>query len=86
MANIMDYLAWRGDVTLGYSPFNDADSLILAEMSYLTFPREEAAIRDLGLSLPAVEKSSKEGAVLLGYFYDEDLAQELRLRHCRPTG
>lgn len=57
MANIMDYLAWRGDVTLGYSPFNDIDSLILAEMSYLTFPREEAAIRDLGLSLPAVDAS-----------------------------
>jgi len=57
MANIMDYLAWRGDVTLGYSPFNDADSLILAEMSYLTFPPEETPIRDLGLNLPAVEKT-----------------------------
>ena len=57
MANIMDYLAWRGDVTLGYSPFNDADSLILAEMSYLTFPQEETPIRDLGLNLPAVEKT-----------------------------
>ena len=57
MANIMDYLAWRGDVTLGYSPFNDADSLILAEMSYLTFPQEETPIRDMGLNLPAVEKT-----------------------------
>ena len=55
MANIMDYLAWRGDVSLGYSPFNDVDSLILAEMSYLTFPEEDAPIRDLGLSLPAVD-------------------------------
>ena len=56
MANIMDYLAWRGDVTLGYAPFNEVDSLILAEMSYLTFPQEETPIRDLGLNLPAVEK------------------------------
>ena len=57
MANIMDYLAWRGDITLGYAPFNDIDSLILAELSYLTFPEEETALRDLGLNLPAVDES-----------------------------
>ena len=56
MANIMDYLVWRGDVALDYAPFNDVDSLILSELSYLTFPEEDAPIRDLGLSMPAVNQ------------------------------
>lgn len=37
MANILDYLDWRGDLTLAQSPFNDVDNLILAELSYLDF-------------------------------------------------
>ena len=37
MANIFDYLAWRGDITLAQSPFNPVDSLILSVLSYLPF-------------------------------------------------
>lgn len=37
MANILDYLAWRGDITLAQSPFNPVDSLILSVLSYLPF-------------------------------------------------
>lgn len=37
MANIMDYLDWRGDLTLAQSPFNEVDNLILSELSYLDF-------------------------------------------------
>ena len=33
MANLMDYLDWRGDLTLEISPFNEVDALILAELS-----------------------------------------------------
>ena len=33
MANILDYLSWRGDLTLAQSPFNEVDNLILAELS-----------------------------------------------------
>ena len=35
MANMMDYLDWRGDLTLGQAPFNEVDNLILSEISYL---------------------------------------------------
>ncbi len=35
MANIIDYLSWRGDVPLHAIPFNDVDNLILSEFSYL---------------------------------------------------
>ena len=37
MANILDYLDWRGDLTLQQSPFNEVDNLILAELSFLDF-------------------------------------------------
>ena len=55
MANIMDYLAWRGDIALAYSPFNDLDSLVLASLSYLNYPQEPTLIRDLGVHVPAVD-------------------------------
>lgn len=37
MANILEYLDWRGDLTLAQSPFNEVDSLILSELAYLDF-------------------------------------------------
>ena len=57
MPNIMDYLAWRGDIALDYSPFGDVDSLVLASLSYLNYPTEPTLIRDLGVHVPAVDKN-----------------------------
>ena len=37
MANLMDYLDWRGDLPLTVSPFNEVDGLILAELSFINF-------------------------------------------------
>ncbi len=37
MANLLDYLDWRGDLTLAERPFNEVDNLLLAELSYLEF-------------------------------------------------
>ena len=37
MANILDYLDWRGDLTLAASPFNEVDALLLAELSFIEF-------------------------------------------------
>ncbi|OCN03914.1 hypothetical protein A4S06_03725 [Erysipelotrichaceae bacterium MTC7] len=37
MTNIMDYLAWRSDLTFTQSPFNEIDALILARLSYVRF-------------------------------------------------
>ena len=37
MANINDYLDWRGDLSLTSSKFNEVDSMILARFSYLIF-------------------------------------------------
>ncbi len=56
MANMMDYIAWRGDIPLDFSPFNDVDSLILACLSYLDFPGEPTLIRDLAVNLPPADE------------------------------
>lgn len=37
MANILDYLDWRGDLSFEESAFNEVDSLVLSELSFLDF-------------------------------------------------
>ena len=37
MANMMDYLDWRGDITFAQSRFNEVDNLILSQMCYAPF-------------------------------------------------
>ena len=37
MANMLDYLAWRGDVPFEASPWNEIDGLLIATLSYLDF-------------------------------------------------
>ena len=37
MANISDYLKWRGDVTFSLDPFGEVDNLVLAELAYTDF-------------------------------------------------
>ncbi|MBQ4464809.1 MAG: DUF2974 domain-containing protein [Oscillospiraceae bacterium] len=44
MANILDYLDWRGDIPFSVDPFNEIDGLILAEFGYM--PLEGIVPRD----------------------------------------
>ena len=37
MANIMDYVAWRGDLSFLESPFNEVDNLILTQIAFIDF-------------------------------------------------
>ena len=37
MANVFDYLAWRGDLSFEQSGFNDVDNLVLSLVSYIPF-------------------------------------------------
>ena len=53
MANIMDYLRWRGDLTLSASPWNAIDSLILSCISYVDLPGNGAyRLSELPAALP----------------------------------
>ena len=49
MANIIDYLDWRGDLTLTVSPFNEVDNLLLAELSFLDLA---GIVPDVGQGAP----------------------------------
>ena len=37
MANIFDYLDWRGDMPLSADPLNEVDNLVLSELVYTDF-------------------------------------------------
>ena len=37
MANIMDYMDWRGDLSFEADEFNEVDNLILAQLAYVDF-------------------------------------------------
>lgn len=37
MADLFDYMKWRGDLSFSVSPLNDVDALIFAELSYVPF-------------------------------------------------
>lgn len=57
MGTVLDYLKEYGDYTLTEKPFNEVDSLILSQFSYLKFdemlPEEQEAVKDVMLSAPA---------------------------------
>ncbi len=41
MANIMDYLVWRGEFGLELSPWNEVDALMFAVLSYLDYEKAD---------------------------------------------
>lgn len=57
MANIFDYLAWRGDLSLRQDPFNEVDNLVLATLSYIDFAGIVPASGEEQLSLAEAQKA-----------------------------
>lgn len=49
MANILDYITWRGDLTFKQSELNEVDSLILSRFSY--FPLDELFMDDKKITI-----------------------------------
>ncbi len=37
MANMLDYISWRGDISFDERPFNEVDCLVLSQIIYLNF-------------------------------------------------
>ena len=61
MPNMMDYLTWRGDLSLAASPWNQVDGLILASFSYNDLGEhargeEEITLRELASLLDLRER------------------------------
>ena len=66
MANIMDYMDWRGDLSFGASEFNEVDNLILAQLAYVDFEgivpagEDEPAVTLTDASRQFWKKNNKE--------------------------
>ena len=97
MANMFDYLKWRGDITFKVSPFNPVDNIILSQLSYLTLDDIVPQLKDKdGISLDLAvrifnEKSKENGFVFTSQFKeDPDLIRALsvskRFRNCQLFG
>ena len=70
MANINDYLQWRGDLTFAERPFNDVDNVILAALSYLDFTGivpGEATGRQVTVGQACVRLLEKSGGDVTPY-------------------
>ena len=61
MANIFDYLQWRGDLTLEQDEFNEIDNLILARFSYL--PYDELIKENENVSIEELAKRYKKAYI-----------------------
>lgn len=86
MPNMFDYLAWRGDLPLTFSPLNDVDSLIFAVLSYQDYPGEEMALRDLNVpALPVTGRRRptflEDGSTLLLRAAATERFAGVRVRH-----
>lgn len=57
MANIMDYLDWRGDLSFEASEFNEVDNLILAQLVYVDF---SGIVPELGSGKKVTLKEASE--------------------------
>ena len=51
MANLSDYVQWRGDLSFEVRPFNAIDALVLCQLSYLNFSDIVPARFDGGITL-----------------------------------
>lgn len=72
MANIFDYLRWRGDLSLKQSEFNEIDNLILSRFSYFPFDNiieenETVSIKELS------ERFKKENVDEMKILWDDDI-------------
>ena len=93
MGNIMDYISWRGDLTLAQSPFNEVDNLILACFSYVNLDRIPAVTRQKGIELKKLVKEFKKlhtikeleadkSFIRLAPFMMFEMAESVRFGNC----
>ena len=71
MANIIDYIKWRGDLEFKNSKFNEIDSLILNRFSY--FPLDNIIGKDEILSIKELGKRfTKEDKNQIDILWEDD--------------
>ena len=95
MANMLDYLDWRGDVPFSADPFNEADALVLAELGYV--PLEHVVPESFSVRIRLAEAEHRFDQEAVGdfdriYSFETDcellhrMAQSVRFRNTQLTG
>lgn len=79
MGNILDYLAWRGDITLDKDPFNSIDALLLSCLSYVNFAD---VVPSIGNGSITIEKASEK---FFSIHSEEELAQDKSFINFAPS-
>ena len=79
MGNLLDYLAWRGDLSLAQDPFNSIDALLLSSLSYVDFTNVVPA---KGEGMVTMEEASKRFFEL---HTEEELAQDTSFINFAPS-
>jgi len=97
MADLFDYIKWRGDLDFNESPFNSVDNIIFSQVAYLTLdgivpgPQDKEGISiDLAVRVYN-EKSSLPGFKLSSIFKEDHeliraLGSSKRFRDCQLFG
>lgn len=75
MANINDYIMWRGDLSFENSEFNEIDNLILARFSYLPFSKIKIKKVDTIKSISSKFKDFKDED--FAYHGDKEMITEI---------
>jgi hypothetical protein len=99
MANIFDYLTWRGDLDFSQSPFNPVDNIIFSQISYLPLdgivpgPDEDNSVtieQVAGIFRKGMQNKKSHLAKAIMYKSDPQLIEALgtsaRFKNCRLCG
>ncbi len=88
MANLTDYVAWRGDLSLEASPWNEVDALLMAVLSYMNFKGVDDAwgwtladARRMELLQDSVTSSMEARRSLFAAMADSARFGECRMHH-----
>ena len=82
MANVLDYLKWRKDLTFKQDSFNEVDALILARLSYIPFDgilsqnSMETISLSKAISIFLKDPDCKEKVVVKGYRFDSGTGKQ----------
>ena len=93
MGNVMDYISWRGDLSLEQSQFNEVDNLILACFSYVNLDGIPAVTKQKGIGLKKLteefmklytmkELEADKSFIRLAPFMMMEMAKSVRFGKC----
>lgn len=84
MSNILDYIAWRGDLPFSVVPVNEVDGLILAQLSMLRW--ENGLEPGQSAKISALYDAMNRPPVSVGFTPENDMRLLFEASHCVRFG